>query len=157
MFLKLSHRFDTSPEDKKKIALYIIQKEYHNRVSVSSQVWEDEKGVDAAVLASAQHVSSFDAIPGLSLASRLVLGHNLSGPGSQRNYCFAGRDLLELLRICDNILKIFSSREGETEEERISKMMSNSTEMYSDKHWVKFKVNFSKKQNHPAKMYPILK
>ena len=41
---------------------------------VPSQVWEDEKGVDAAVLASAQHVSSFDAIPGLSLASRLVLG-----------------------------------------------------------------------------------
>ena len=120
-------------------------------------MWEDEKGVDAAVLASAQHVSSFDAIPGLSLASRLVLGHNLSGPGSQRNYCFAGRDLLELLRICDNVLKIFSCREGETEEERISKMVSNSTEMYSDKHWVKFKVNFSKKQNHPAKMYPILK
>ena len=65
--------------------------------------------------------------------------------------------LLELLRISDNILKIFSSREGETEEERISKMMSNSTEMYSDKHWVKFKVSSSKKQNHFAKMYLILK
>ena len=65
--------------------------------------------------------------------------------------------LLELLRISDNILNIFSSREGETEEERISKMMSNSTEMYSDKHWVKFKVSSSKKQNHFAKMYQILK
>ena len=62
----------------------------------------------------------------------------------QVNHCFAMK-LLELLRICDNILKIFSSREGETEEERISKMMSNSTEMYSDKHWVKFKVSSSKK------------
>ena len=49
---------------------------------VPSQVWEDEKGVDAAVLASAQHVSSFDTIPGLSLASRLVLGHKLSGPSN---------------------------------------------------------------------------
>ena len=28
--------------------------------------------------------------------------------------------------------------EGETEEERISKMTSNSTEMYSNKHWVKY-------------------
>ena len=65
---------------------------------------------------------------------------------SQRNYCFVESDL------CDNILKILSRREGETEEERISKMMSNSTEMYSDKHWVKFKVRVSKKQNHFAKM-----
>ena len=65
------------------------------------KVWEDEKGVDAAVLASAQinSNSTFASIPGLG----------------------------------------GSSRDGETEEERISKMMSNSTEMYSDKHWVKYK------------------
>ena len=36
-------------------------------------------------------------------------------------------------------------------------MMSNSTEMYSDKHWVKFKVSSSKKQNHFAKMYRLPK
>ena len=66
--------------------------------------------------------------------------------------------LLELLRICGNILIIFSSREGETEEERISKMMSNSTEMYSDKHWVKFKVRvFKEAKSLFAKLYPILK
>ena len=29
--------------------------------------------------------------------------------------------------------------EGESEDDRINSMMSNSTEMYSDKHWVKFK------------------
>ena len=59
---------------------------------------EDEKGVDAAVLASAKHISTSASILGLS-------GVN---------------------------------REGETEEERISKMMSKSTEMYSNKHWVKY-------------------
>ena len=36
----------------------------------AAQVWEDEKGVDAAVLASAQHTSTFASIPGLSVASR---------------------------------------------------------------------------------------
>ena len=34
------------------------------------KVWEDEKGVDAAVLASAQQTSTFASIPGLSGASR---------------------------------------------------------------------------------------
>ena len=32
-----------------------------------------------------------------------------------------------------------ANKEGETEEERISKMMSKSTEMYSNKHWVQYK------------------
>ena len=79
MFLKLSHKFGTSLEDKKKLQ-YTLSKIAYKKESdksiriVPSQVWEDEKGVDAAVLASAQHVSSFDTIPGLSLASRLVLG-----------------------------------------------------------------------------------
>ena len=73
---------------KEKIALNIISKIASKKDSeksiriVPSQVWEDEKGVDAAVLASAQHVSSFDTIPGLSLASRLVWGHKLSGPSN---------------------------------------------------------------------------
>ena len=87
MFLKLSDRFGRSLEDKKKLQ-YTLSKIAYKKESdksiriVPSQVWEDEKGVDAAVLASAQHVSSFDTIPGLSLASRLVLGHKLSGPSN---------------------------------------------------------------------------
>jgi hypothetical protein len=65
------------------------------------KVWEDEKGLEASLLASAQATSSYSSIPGLGQAG--------------------------------------GGREGESEDDRISRMMSNSTEMYSDKHWVKYK------------------
>merc|ERR1712130_1067021 len=44
--------------------------------------------------------------------------------------------------------------ERETEEERISKMMSKSTEMYSDKHWVQYNGQKTKPENQKAQPPP---